>query len=143
MTEWLIILLMLASGFFMLLAALGILRLPDLPTRMHASTKAGALGAMLVMTAVTLFFAEALVAAKAIAVILFILVTAPIAAHAIGRAGYFVGVPLWEGSLKDELKTSYDAKSHRLISGMETEEELEIYRRNLDIKPHIKPRRRK
>lgn len=143
MTDWLIILLMLSSGFFMLLAALGILRLPDLPTRMHASTKAGALGAILVMAAAALFFTEAVVVTKAIAVILFILITAPIAAHAIGRAGYFVGVPLWEGSVKDELKSSYDPETHRLVSGLETPEELDQYRRNLDIKPRIKPKRKK
>lgn len=143
MIEWLIMLLLLASAFFMLLAALGILRLPDLPTRMHASTKAGALGAILVMTAAALFFADSLVVTKAIAVILFILITAPIAAHAIGRAGYFVGAPLWEGSVKDELKASYDAETHRLVSGMETAEELDIYRKNLDIKPKVKLKRKK
>lgn len=143
MIDWLIMLLLLSSGFFMLLAALGILRLPDLPTRMHASTKAGALGAILVMTAAALFFGEAVVVTKAVAVILFILITAPIAAHAIGRAGYFVGVPLWEGSVKDELKSSYDPETHRLVSGLETADELDAYRKNLDIKPRIKPKRRK
>lgn len=143
MIEWLIMFLLLASAFFMLLAAVGILRLPDLPTRMHASTKAGALGAILVMTAAAFFFAEGVVVTKAIAVILFILITAPIAAHAIGRAGYFVGVPLWEGSIKDELKESYDPETHRLISGMETAEELDVYRKNLDIKPKVKLKRKK
>ena len=143
MIEWLIMLLLLASAFFMLLAALGILRLPDLPTRMHASTKAGALGAILVMTAVAFYFAEGVVVTKAIAVIVFILITAPIAAHAIGRAGYFVGVPLWEGSVKDELESSYDPETHRLVSGMETAEEKEAYKKNLDLKPKVKLKRRK
>ncbi|MFK7161752.1 monovalent cation/H(+) antiporter subunit G [Marinospirillum sp. MEB164] len=143
MIEWIIMFLLLFSSLFMLLAALGILRLPDLPTRMHASTKAGALGAILVMTAAALFFSDSLVVTKAIAVILFILITAPIAAHAIGRAGYFVGVPMWEGSVKDELQANYDPKTHRLLSGLETAEELEIYRKNLDIKPRIKPKRKR
>lgn len=143
MIEWLIMFLLLSSAFFMLLAALGILRLPDLPTRMHASTKAGALGAILVMTSAALFFAEGVVVTKAVAVILFILITAPIAAHAIGRAGYFVGVPLWEGSVKDELQSSYDPETHRLVSGMETAEELNIYRKNLDIRPKVKLKRKK
>jgi multicomponent Na+:H+ antiporter subunit G len=70
--------------------------MPDLLTRMHATTKAGALGAGLIMLAVAVHFAEAAVVARAVGVILFIMLTAPVAAHAIGRAGYFVGVPFWE-----------------------------------------------
>ena len=46
--------------------------------------------------------------------ILFILLTAPVAAHAIGRAGYFVGVPLWDKMLKDDLKDRYDPDTHIL-----------------------------
>ncbi len=142
MTEWLTMIFMISSGLFMLLAALGVLRLPDLPTRMHASTKAGALGAILIMAAAAFFFADGVVVTKAIAVILFILITAPIAAHAIGRAGYFIGVPLWDGSVKDELKSCYDPETHRLVSGLETADEIEAYRKNLDIKPKVKLKQR-
>jgi len=111
-------LLLLGAGF-MVLAAVGILRLPDLPTRMHASTKAGALGASLTMLAVAFHLPEGAVVARALAVIVFILLTAPVAAHVIGRAGYFVGVPLWKGTVKDELKKHYDPESHSLESGFE------------------------
>lgn len=116
---------MLASALFILLAAIGILRLPDLLTRMHASTKAGALGIALMMIAVSVHFTSLAIFAKAIAVILFIFMTAPVAAHAIGRAGYFVGVPVWDNTVKDELEHNYDPDTHRLRSGLETEEELE------------------
>ncbi|WP_409524340.1 monovalent cation/H(+) antiporter subunit G [Nitrincola sp. MINF-07-Sa-05] len=143
MIDILIMITMLGSAVFMLLAALGILRLPDLPTRMHASTKAGALGAILVMFAVSLHFADGVVVAKSIAVVLFILITAPVAAHAIGRAGYFVGVPLWEGTVKDDLKESYDPETHRLYSGLETPEQLEAYKKNLDMKPRIRVKNKK
>lgn len=124
MIEFVISFFMLTSAIFVLLAAVGILRLPDLYTRMHASTKAGALGIMLMMVAVSLHFLSLTVFAKAIAIILFIFMTAPVAAHAIGRAGYFVGVPVWAKTVKDELYDNYDAETHRLLSGMETEEEL-------------------
>lgn len=124
MTDFIIGFFMLASASFVLLAALGILRLPDLLTRMHASTKAGALGIMLMMVAVSVHFMSLTVLAKGIAIILFIFMTAPVAAHAIGRAGYFVGVPVWTKTVKDELYDNYDADSHRLRSGLETEEEL-------------------
>ncbi|RUO23945.1 Na+/H+ antiporter subunit G [Aliidiomarina minuta] len=127
---------MLSSALFVLLAAVGILRLPDLLTRMHASTKAGALGIALMMVAASLHFADLVVMAKAIAVILFIFMTAPVAAHAIGRAGYFVGVPTWDKTIKDELEARYDPDSHRLRSGLETEEELE--KMPIKAKPRIR-----
>lgn len=79
-------LLVLAGASFTLIAAIGIVRLPDLLTRMHASTKAGTLGSILVLAALGLVFATGPVVAKTIATVLFLLLTAPIAAHMIGRA---------------------------------------------------------
>ncbi|MGM0564056.1 MAG: monovalent cation/H(+) antiporter subunit G [Pseudomonadota bacterium] len=108
MTEALISLLLLTGATLMVLAAIGVLRLPDLPTRMHASTKAAAMGAMLIMTGVGLHFAEGVVWARVLAIILFILITAPIAAHVIARAGYLTGVSLWDRTVKDELRSHYD-----------------------------------
>ncbi len=102
-----------------LLAAIGIIRLPDLPTRMHASTKSGALGTALIMVGVMLAFLEPVVTFRAFAIILFIMITSPVAAHVIARAGYFVGVSLWDGTVKDMLRESYDPESHYLRSGFE------------------------
>ncbi|MDI5935530.1 monovalent cation/H(+) antiporter subunit G [Halomonas kalidii] len=113
--------LILAGASFMFLAALGVLRLPDLLTRMHATTKAATLGATLIMLAVALHFAQVAVVARALGVILFIMMTAPVAAHVIGRAGYFVGAKLWSGTVKDELRPNYDPLTHELKSGLETE----------------------
>jgi len=76
----------LVGAAFSLIAAIGLLRLPDVLTRMHASTKAGTLGSSLVLVAVALCFGSGVVTTKAIAAILFLLLTAPIAAHLIGRA---------------------------------------------------------
>ncbi len=79
-------LLVLAGGAFTLIAALGALRLHDVFLRMHASTKAGTLGLGLIVAAV-MFWADAPgVAAKALATFLFMMFTAPIGAHLIGRA---------------------------------------------------------
>ena len=79
-------LLLLGGGFFVLVAAIGIVRLPDLLTRMHASTKAGTLGSLLVLVGLAIYVGTAPVVSKAIATALFLLLTAPIAAHMIGRA---------------------------------------------------------
>lgn len=119
MNEFLVSVLLLSGASFMILAAVGILRLPDLPTRMHASTKAGAMGAMLIMAGVALHFGDSAVAARAVAFIVFILLTAPIAAHVLGRAGYFTGVKLWQGTIKDELRERYDPDTHTLESGLD------------------------
>lgn len=120
MSEIFVSVLLLAGASFMILAAIGILRLPDLPTRMHASTKAGALGTMLIMGGVALHFADSAITARAVAFIVFVLLTAPIAAHVIGRAGYFTGIRLWEGTVKDELRERYDPDTHKLSSGLES-----------------------
>jgi multicomponent Na+:H+ antiporter subunit G len=111
--------LILVGAVFLFLAALGLVRMPDLLTRMHATTKAATLGATLIMLAVALHFSQVAVVARAFGVILFIMMTAPVAAHVIGRAGYFVGSRLWSGTVKDELRPNYDPLSHRLHSGRE------------------------
>ena len=120
------------GALFILLAAIGILRLPDLLTRMHATTKAAALGVMLIMMAAALHFAATGVVARALAVIVFILMTAPVAAHVLGRAGYFVGTKLWSGTVKDELRPNYDPLTHELKSGMETRENARRQPRDTD-----------
>lgn len=119
MMELIVAICLLAGATFMLLAAVGIMRLPDLPTRMHASTKAGAMGAMFTMAGVAFYFAESVVSARAFAIVVFILITSPVAAHVIGRAGYFMGTSLWDGTVKDELRENYDPDTHKLSSGYE------------------------
>ncbi|MGY4879683.1 monovalent cation/H(+) antiporter subunit G [Vreelandella aquamarina] len=120
------------GSLFILLAAIGILRLPDLLTRMHATTKAAALGVMLIMLAAAMHFAATGVVARALAVVVFILMTAPVAAHVLGRAGYFVGTKLWSGTVKDELRPNYDPLTHELKSGMETRENAKRQPRDTD-----------
>ena len=79
------ILVLLGSGF-VFIAGLGVVNLPDVLNRMHASTKAGTLGSALTLAATAVFFADGSVVTRAILIVLFLLMTAPIAAHMIGRA---------------------------------------------------------
>jgi len=95
--------LLLLGAVFMLLAAVGVLRMPDLFTRMQPATKAATLGVACMLGAVAVRFADLGTASRALAGIAFVVLTAPVAAHMIGRAAYFVGVPLWEGTVVDEL----------------------------------------
>jgi multicomponent Na+:H+ antiporter subunit G len=94
--------LLVGGAFFCFVAALGVLRMPDTYIRMHASSKAGTLGCGLVLVAVAVHFGEVGVVSRAAAAIAFLLLTAPVGAHMIGRAAYRTGVPLWERSVVDE-----------------------------------------
>ncbi|WP_375056474.1 monovalent cation/H(+) antiporter subunit G [Zobellella sp. DQSA1] len=124
MTELITGLLMLLGSFLMLLAGIGIIRMPDLLTRMHATSKAGALGAGLMAVGFAVFFfADTSVVVRALAVVVFVIMTAPIAAHVMARAGYFVGIKLWEGTVKDVIKERYDLKTHQLGSSTRKREE--------------------
>lgn len=86
MSEIITGLLILTGGGFSLIAAIGLIRFPDVLMRMHASTKAGTLGAGLSLAGAALFFGEISVVTKCVLAILFLLLTAPLAAHMIGRA---------------------------------------------------------
>lgn len=103
-------LLLLAGTLFIVVAAVGVLRLPDLLMRMHAATKAGTLGAGLLLVAVAVSAPETSVMARAIATVVFLLLTAPIAAHLIARAAYHSGeATLWEGTSVDELADALES----------------------------------
>ena len=102
MIEILTSLLIVAGGFFALAAGLGVLRLPDVLIRMHASTKAGTLGCGLILCALAVHFGEAGTVARAVTAIVFLLLTAPVAAHMIGRAAFRTGVPLCDGTKIDK-----------------------------------------
>lgn len=78
--------LLITGAAFILLAAIGTLRFPDMLSWIHATTKATSFGLLLILIGVGLFFNTPLVYFKAFLVILFIYLTAPLAAHSIARA---------------------------------------------------------
>lgn len=102
---------------FMLLAAIGVLRMPDVYMRISTSTKAATFGAGCILLAVAVHFRELSVSSRALAILVIIFITSPVAAHIIGRAAYVVGVPLWKGTVADELRGRYDSRSGELTSG--------------------------
>ena len=78
--------LIVAGSVFGLLAAIGILRLPDLYTRMHAASKAGAVGGGLILLAMAVVAWDGAIFPRAILGILFLLLTTPVSAHLLARA---------------------------------------------------------
>ena len=101
---------------FMTLGAVGMVRLPDLYLRMSASSKAATLGAALCMLGGAVHFNEFDVWTRSLATILFLFLTAPSAAHLIGRAGYIEGVKQFEQTKVDELEDRYCSERHILRS---------------------------
>lgn len=84
--------------FFLLVATVGLLRLPDVYNRLHATTKCDTLGAGLVLLSLALQ-SETGVAVRLALLIIFILLTNPTAAHVIARAAYVTGIsPVIGGS---------------------------------------------
>jgi len=123
--EFIAIFFLLFGTILMLISSLGVVRMPDLYLRMSSSTKASTIGVGTVLLAVAIYFNDLGIASRAIAVIAFLLLTAPIAAHMMGRAAYFTGVPLWEGSRYDELKGKYNPETQTL-AGLEAESPLKV-----------------
>lgn len=102
MNEIIVSILIVLGGGFSAIAGLGLLRLPDVLIRMHATTKAGTLGAGLTVLGVSVYFASSLVIAKALLIIAFLFLTAPVGAHLIARAAYRRRIPLWGKTLMDD-----------------------------------------
>jgi len=108
MQELISTILLVFGALFMMIGGLGVLRFPDLYMRISASTKASTLGAGFSLLALAIHFNELDIAMRAIATIIFLVITGPVAAHLLSRAAYFVGSPLWKGSIVDELRGRYD-----------------------------------
>lgn len=108
--------LMAIGAAFMVVAAIGVLRMPDVYMRMHSSTKSATFGVSFVMAGVALYFWDFAIAVRALAVVAFFFITAPVAAHLIARAAYVSREPLWSGTLGDELHGCYDPKGRHLAS---------------------------
>lgn len=107
MNEIITAVLLVLGSLFSFVAALGMLRLPDTVMRMHAATKAGTLGAGLILIGEAFFYAEFGITLRALAAITFLLLTAPVAAHLIGRAAYYSGIKLWQKTRIDQLAERY------------------------------------
>jgi len=99
------------GALFSLTATIGVLRFPDLYTRLHAAAKAGPVGAGFVLLAVAIAAFDAATALRAIVGIAFLILTAPVAAHLLARAAYLTDVP------PDTLTKVNDLENERLSAG--------------------------
>jgi multicomponent Na+:H+ antiporter subunit G len=116
MTELLSSALVIIGSLMILISAIGLIRMPDIYMRMSATTKAATLGVGFILIGTAFHFWEVGIVSRLIIIIIFLLLTAPVAAHMIGRASYIDGVELWEKTSLDELKSKYDKDTHELKS---------------------------
>ena len=93
----------LIGSVFSLLAAVGLLRLPDVFSRMHAASKAGTVGSGLLLVALALDAMEGAMIARAFAGVVFLLLTAPISAHLLAKAAYAAGYTLSDQTVLNEM----------------------------------------
>jgi len=100
--EWIPRSFVLAGATLALLAGVGVLRMPDVFTRMQASTKASTLGLGCLLIALAIRYPETAIVVRAAAIATFMMLTTAVAAHVIARAAARSGAPLWRSTLLDE-----------------------------------------
>jgi len=93
--EWAIVALALLGAFFGAVAAIGIVRLPDVYSRAHAASKSDTLGAVLTIAAVAAALQTDLSTVKSLFLLAFLFITNPTAAHAVARAAQDQGIEPW------------------------------------------------
>ncbi|MEP4770943.1 MAG: monovalent cation/H(+) antiporter subunit G [Roseibium sp.] len=99
------------GALFAFVASLGLIRLKDVYMRMHAASKAGTLGSGLMLLALAVYALDLAVATRAIAGVVFFLLTAPIAAHLLAKAAYAAGYRPCADTKKDVLEEVVRPKS--------------------------------
>lgn len=102
---------LLAGCALSLIAAIGLVRFPDLFSRMHAGTKPQVLGLLFILLGIGLRLRDWSDIGMLLAVAMFQLLTAPIAAHMVGRAAYRRGAVRRDTLLVDELAPVYESDS--------------------------------
>ncbi len=93
---------------FDLLGCIGLIRLPDVYNRLQATTKCVTLGTCSILFGTIVIKGLSGTGIKAFLCIVFLLLTAPVAAHALARGAHISGVKLWEKSICDQYAEDED-----------------------------------
>lgn len=117
MIELLTVALWMCGSLLGLLAAVGVLRMPDVFTRMQASTKAASLGLGCLLLGTAVQFGDLTSLVRTASIGAFIFLTTPVAAHVIARAAYLSDVRLWSGTVLDERRGAARPAGHGAVPG--------------------------
>jgi multicomponent Na+:H+ antiporter subunit G len=132
MSSVIIVILVTLGTLFVLLSAIGLVRMPDTYMRISVNTKAATLGVGLILVGTAVFFNDLSTTSRSLVIILFVFLTAPVSAHLIGRASYFMGVKLWKGSIMDDLRGKYQKNSYILKSEIDDTPEDNVDHSKID-----------
>ncbi|HEV3401936.1 MAG TPA: monovalent cation/H(+) antiporter subunit G [Acidimicrobiales bacterium] len=105
MKDVLVVFLAVSGLFFSLSGAVGLVRMPDLYCRIQCSTKNVTMGALPLLLAVVV--EKGVVSAfgsRALLVAFLLFVINPLSAHALARAAYRTGIPMWPGAVVDQAR---------------------------------------
>ena len=117
--EIIVLFFVLAGTIITLFASLGVIRLPDVYTRAHATTKSSTLGILFILLGAFIHFmySHQVVSVRLLLAIVFVFLTAPVAGHLIIRSAHRSGVPLADMSVQDALKDDLEAVQASLEAG--------------------------
>lgn len=108
MIEIIVGVLALLGALFILMAGIGVVRMPDTYLRMSVATKSTTLGVGLSLAALGAYFQDQMTTMRVMIIIIFVMITAPVSAHLISRATYISKNKLWDKSVCDDLQDKYD-----------------------------------
>ncbi|HIW35115.1 MAG TPA: monovalent cation/H(+) antiporter subunit G [Candidatus Paenibacillus intestinavium] len=110
MIEWIVIILVLFGTAMSLLSSFGLIRLPDVYNRAHATTKSATLGILSILLGAFIYFSftHGVSSIRLLLAIVFVFLTAPVAGHLVTRSAHRYGTPLAPISVQDDLKVLYD-----------------------------------
>ena len=97
--------LLLSGGVFVLVGGIGIMRLPDLYTRMHAASLTDTLGTLLILGGIMLQAGLTLASIKLVAIAIFLLLTGPTATYALANAALLSGLLPRDTDLPEDLSS--------------------------------------
>lgn len=108
----------LALGCFLVaVAALGVLRMPDIYMRTQVTTKAATFGIAFIALAASIHFQSVGATTRALLIVAFVVLTTPVAAHMIARSAYRAGTAQYLGTQVDELRNLQLTGQHEALEG--------------------------
>lgn len=106
MTEMVTGIFLILGSFIVLLAGIGVVKMPDIYTRMSATSKASTLGVSIILITTGFFFGTTEIITRTLLIVIFLMITAPVASHLLGKAAHLNKLPLWDRTKRDDLSNS-------------------------------------
>ncbi|WP_169972741.1 monovalent cation/H(+) antiporter subunit G [Tautonia rosea] len=108
MTDLLIMIATVVGTFLMVVASLGVLRLPDFFQRVHPPAKSSTLGLLFLLIALVIELPDVETITKAVLAFVFLALTAPAAIHLLTRSAYRQGIPCAQDPTPDDYREFVD-----------------------------------